>query len=1045
MNIYFGIIENRNDPLELGRCQVRVVGLHTHDKNLLPTSDLPWAATMQPTTSAAMNGIGYTPVGPVEGTSVVVTYLDDNMQQGLILGAVGGVATQPVPIDFDDSGPILTTAEVKQIFLRTIAGPVSGNKLTFYDPTANRSDITNKLSANMRVSGYGIDDGTTIVSIDSGTEITISTTVRDFGENILEFKPPATNATSIVESKTVITASTLSVKADDVKNTPVNGTIPTIPPDEFKQIQSKASEGIKALIAACDKVGLTTKEQKCALLAIAGGESKWQPVEELYSYSSPTSIKQLFSFLTAEEAEKYSNAPKKGITRGEFFSVIYGTTKRGKGFIGNKTDADGGMYYGRGFIQITGRGNYERYTKLLKKYGVEADLVNNPSLLVSDINVSAMTCALFLKDKVPSEVNPNASPSYFNAACSAVGVNIPRVAAEKLKFYQYFYGTQDTSGVVKDAAPEIPGPPIITGSDQPGPSDKAISSGSFGIGFRDPNNKYPLKEYLNESDVNRLARGVIEGTVVGIKDSKRKVGIPKSFGGTWDQPISPFGAKYPYNKVFETESGHIQEWDDTPGQERISTYHRAGTFTEVDANGTQVNYIIGDNFVLMENNGCIHVSGECNITVDGNLNLNARSDANIQVAANAKIEVGNNADIGVANNVNMAVGGDMETHVTGQYKLTADAGMEFVTGGSIAIQSDQAMSLKNGGLYNDSTGPVAIKTSKAFAVHSAADIGLKAGKKLFATAAGGSLNIRATGPVKLDGSTFLQQSNAAGYAASVEGVSSIDGSALPAPAAGDPLYTSRPYFIPPERQFETTSHIETPDDWDSPEGRAVLNQAAKTEGATSIAAAALAEGTDVVSGGNKNPTTVNTSLILTTKDFTNDYRLSKNFSLGMLIAGGVNGSHKLVSQMLKSSKTAPERLYTVQEIVANLAETAHNVMEPALEVLPGGISGYNRLWKINSGYRLKGVIPEESATSNHCMGHCVDIGIIDPDKYNKTFEIIKLLETKVAYDQIILEYDKPAKCWIHIGYRKDNNRKQAFTMLRHEKYKDRGFYLLTSF
>ena len=74
-NIYFGVVENRVDPLELGRCQVRVVGLHTHDKNLLPTSDLPWCASMQPTTSAAMNGIGHTPLGPVEGTSVVVTYL----------------------------------------------------------------------------------------------------------------------------------------------------------------------------------------------------------------------------------------------------------------------------------------------------------------------------------------------------------------------------------------------------------------------------------------------------------------------------------------------------------------------------------------------------------------------------------------------------------------------------------------------------------------------------------------------------------------------------------------------------------------------------------------------------------------------------------------------------------------------------------------------------------------------------------------------------------------------------------------------------------
>ena len=40
---YTGCVENRLDPLKLGRCQVRVVGLHTENKVELPTFDLPWA------------------------------------------------------------------------------------------------------------------------------------------------------------------------------------------------------------------------------------------------------------------------------------------------------------------------------------------------------------------------------------------------------------------------------------------------------------------------------------------------------------------------------------------------------------------------------------------------------------------------------------------------------------------------------------------------------------------------------------------------------------------------------------------------------------------------------------------------------------------------------------------------------------------------------------------------------------------------------------------------------------------------------------------
>ena len=93
-----------------------------------------------------------------------------------------------------------------------------------------------------------------------------------------------------------------------------NTSIPTVPPSKSSSNPSKASEGIKALISACDKVGLTTREQKCSLLGIAGGESGWIPQNESYNYSK-SRIKQIFSFLTDEEADKYSDASKKGITR----------------------------------------------------------------------------------------------------------------------------------------------------------------------------------------------------------------------------------------------------------------------------------------------------------------------------------------------------------------------------------------------------------------------------------------------------------------------------------------------------------------------------------------------------------------------------------------------------------------------------------------------------------------------------------------------------------------------------------------------------------
>lgn len=88
-----GMVENRNDPKKMGRCQVRLVGYHTDDKTILPTEDLPWALPIQPISSAAISGVGSSPLGPVEGTWVVGWFLDgEDMQQFAFFGTIGGIA-----------------------------------------------------------------------------------------------------------------------------------------------------------------------------------------------------------------------------------------------------------------------------------------------------------------------------------------------------------------------------------------------------------------------------------------------------------------------------------------------------------------------------------------------------------------------------------------------------------------------------------------------------------------------------------------------------------------------------------------------------------------------------------------------------------------------------------------------------------------------------------------------------------------------------------------------------------------------------------------
>lgn len=94
---FFGVVENRADELKAGRCQIRIFGDHTANKEELPTKDLPWAIPMMPITSASISGKGTSPLGPIEGTWVVGWYLDGPDKQ--IPMMIGTIAASSIPND----------------------------------------------------------------------------------------------------------------------------------------------------------------------------------------------------------------------------------------------------------------------------------------------------------------------------------------------------------------------------------------------------------------------------------------------------------------------------------------------------------------------------------------------------------------------------------------------------------------------------------------------------------------------------------------------------------------------------------------------------------------------------------------------------------------------------------------------------------------------------------------------------------------------------------------------------------------------------------
>lgn len=125
-----------------------------------------------------------------------------------------------------------------------------------------------------------------------------------------------------------------------------------------------------------------------------------------------------------------------------------------------------------------------------------------------------------------------------------------------------------------------------------------------------------------------------------------------SVGGYKEKP-SQYASKYPFNKAEETESGHLIEKDDTPGQERLAITHRSGAYIE--------------------------------LLKDGTILYKAVKDAH-NVTAGIKHEA-------VGGNYNRYVGGSVKDTVSGGYDLK-------ISGGNLSINVSGSININAGGSFN---------------------------------------------------------------------------------------------------------------------------------------------------------------------------------------------------------------------------------------------------------------------------------------------------------------------------------------------------------
>jgi hypothetical protein len=145
--------------------------------------------------------------------------------------------------------------------------------------------------------------------------------------------------------------------------------------------------------------------------------------------------------------------------------------------------------------------------------------------------------------------------------------------------------------------------PIVMGSLPGIPSTAPDST----LGFNDPNATYPSE--LNVPDTSSLARGTQK--------------YPENIDNSIGIPVDPYAGEYPKNHVYETESGHLKEYDDTPNKERIRERHKSGTFYEIHPNGDKVTHIVNNRYTVVATNDALQVKGNVTMTVEGDIQLTA--------------------------------------------------------------------------------------------------------------------------------------------------------------------------------------------------------------------------------------------------------------------------------------------------------------------------------------------------------------------------------------------------------------------------------------
>jgi hypothetical protein len=316
-----------------------------------------------------------------------------------------------------------------------------------------------------------------------------------------------------------------------------------------------------------------------------------------------------------------------------------------------------------------------------------------------------------------------------------------------------------------------------------------------------------------ESDTNRLARGKSSESHQSLIDRRSqrlrgdpapktepadpadKTGIPtatkpylvnvsdeavQETRGYWEEP-NPKGIKqnanpyisgsYPFNHVFESESGHITEVDDSPGAERLYRQHAEGTFEEIHPDGSMVTKIVGSNYEIVIGSENIVIKGSQNITVEGSVRELIKGDYIQEIEGNffQKIHKNHRVKVGALQDAEgKPVGGNREEEIVGNHAFNINDDVNGRIGGDVVITSEKSKWEIVGGQYtlavtgkemdsNPKSAGIFITTDSDYMLNVATDLSQSTISGIVSIKSGSTLNMKSATAMTINPETTLSQ------------------------------------------------------------------------------------------------------------------------------------------------------------------------------------------------------------------------------------------------------------------------------------------------